>query len=265
MAHETMQGSIVVDDADAEIAIIRLSNPGRLNSMSLAMWRQLTATLGDLQRKRDLRCIVITGAGTDAFAAGSDIHEFKTDRANVAQAAAYGKMVSDGLDALANCPLPMVAMIRGTCVGGGLAIASWCDVRVCGDSSRFGVPVGKLGLVMAHAEMRGVLRLAGPAVLKEILLEGRIFNAGEALQKGLVNRIVADDEVEREALATARRIAGGAPLVARWHKKFIERLADPSPLTAAETDEAYACFGSSDYQIGFQAFVDKAVPKFRGE
>lgn len=260
-----MQGTIDVDTSDREIALVKLNNPGRLNSMSLNMWVQLTATMRELQGRADLRCIVLTGAGTDAFAAGSDIHEFRTDRANVEQAAQYGKVVSQGLDALANCALPMVAMIRGTCVGGGLAIASLCDLRICGTSSRFGVPVGKLGLVMAHAEMRGIHALAGAAVLKEILLEGRIFKSDEALRKGLVNRIVADEEVEAESVATARRIAAGAPLVARWHKKFIERLADPAPLTEAEINEGYACFGTQDYRIGFQAFMDKTVPKFKGE
>jgi enoyl-CoA hydratase/carnithine racemase len=177
----------------------------------------------------------------------------------------YGKVVSEGVEALTQCPVPMVAMIRGTCVGGGLVIAALCDIRICGESSRFGVPVNKLGLVMAHAEMRGLHALVGPVGLREILLEGRVFGAKEALRKGLVNRVVADGEVEKEALAAASRIARGAPLVARWHKKFINRLSDPAPLSEGETNEAFACFGTQDYEIGLEAFLAKTDPQFKGE
>ena len=155
-------------------------------------------------------------------------------------------------------------MINGICVGGGLEIAANCDLRICGESSRFGAPVNKLGLVMAHAELRGLLQLVGRATALEILLEGRVFGAQEAKEKGLVTRVVPDDKVEEEAYATARRIADGAPLVARWHKQFAARLADPRPLTEAEIDEGYACFGTEDFRIGYRAFLDKSKPQFKG-
>jgi enoyl-CoA hydratase/carnithine racemase len=158
----------------------------------------------------------------------------------------------------------MIAMIKGVCGGGGLEIAANCDVRICGESSRFGIPINRLGLVMAHAELRGLLALVGRATTLEILLEGRVFGAEEAREKGLVNRIVADDQVEGEAYAAAQRIAEGAPLVARWHKKFINRLVEPTPLTDEEIDEGFACFGTEDFQIGYRAFLDKVKPEFRG-
>ena len=140
--------------------------------------------------------------------------------------------------ALAACRHPLVAQIHGICVGGGLEIAALCDLRICGESSRFGAPIKNLGLVMAYPEMAPLVRLAGPAVALEILLEGRIFGAAEAKEKRLVTRVVPDAEVAAEALATAQRIAEGAPLVARWHKKFARRLADPRPLTAPSTTSA---------------------------
>ncbi len=158
----------------------------------------------------------------------------------------------------------MVAQIHGICVGGGLEIAGLADIRICGESSRFGVPINKLGLVMAYSEIGALIGLAGEAVALEILLEGRVFDATEAKDKGLVTRVVPDAEVEAEAKATARRIADGAPLVARWHKKFARRLREGRPLTAEELDEGFACYGTEDFRIGRQAFLAKAKPEFKG-
>jgi enoyl-CoA hydratase/carnithine racemase len=168
------------------------------------------------------------------------------------------------LAAIRDCRHPIVALIEGVCVGGGLEIASLCDIRICGASSRFGVPVNRLGLVMAHAELAGLVRLVGPAIAAEIVLEGRVFGADEARDKGLVTRVAADGEVEAEAYAAARRIAAGAPLVARWHKKFLRRLADPTPLSQAEIDEGFACFGTADFATGIRAFLAKTEPEFEG-
>jgi enoyl-CoA hydratase/carnithine racemase len=149
-------------------------------------------------------------------------------------------------------------------VGGGLEIAALCDIRICGEGSRFGAPIKNLGLVMAYAEMEPLVRLVGPAVALEILLEGRIFDAREAKEKGLVTRVVADADVAHEARETAERIAEGAPLVARWHKKFARRLADPRPLSDAERDECFDCFDTEDFRIGYAAFLAKRKPEFRG-
>ena len=135
---------------------------------------------------------------------------------------------------------------------------------ICGESSRFGAPIKNLGLVMAYAEMAPLMALVGRAVTLEILLEGRILDAAEALAKGLVTRIVPDGDVAAETRATAQRIAEGAPLVARWHKKFMRRLADPRPLSAAEEDECFDCFDTEDFRAGYAAFLAKTKPEFRG-
>jgi enoyl-CoA hydratase/carnithine racemase len=158
----------------------------------------------------------------------------------------------------------VVAQIHGICVGGGLEIAGLCDLRICGESSRFGVPINRLGLVMAYAEIGSLIALAGEAVALEILLEGRVFDAAEAKDKGLVTRVVADDQVEAEAKATAQRIAEGAPLVARWHKKFVRRLESGEPLLKEEIDESYACYGTEDFRTGYRAFLAKTKPEFEG-
>jgi enoyl-CoA hydratase/carnithine racemase len=252
-------------ERDGAIATVVLNNPDKLNAMSFAMWMRLGEIMRELDADESLRCIVLRGAGEKAFAAGADISEFETTRKNARVAKDYGRKIEGTMRAVQECRHPTVAMIHGVCVGGGLEVASQCDLRICGESSRFGIPINKLGLVVGYGEMGALIDLVGRAIALEILLEGRVFGAAEAKDKGLVNRIVADENVEEETLNTARRIAAGAPLVARWHKKFARRLADPRALTEAERDEGYACFDTEDYRIGFKAFLAKQKPGFKGK
>ena len=224
----------------------------------------LGAAMRELSADDALRCVVLRGAGDKAFAAGADISEFATTRADARQAKEYGELIHQTMQAVARCRHPVIALIKGACVGGGLEIAAMCDMRICGESSRFGVPIKNLGLTMGYGELQGVLAVAGRAVVLEILLEGRVFGAQEASAKRLVNRVVADTEVEREAYATAARIAAGAPLVARWHKQYIERLDATPAVTPEEWNEGYACFDSADYKTGVAAFLAKTKPQFEG-
>ena len=259
-----MSDTILVQ-RDAAIATVVLNNPAKMNALSFGMWTRLGEVMRELEADESLRCIVLRGAGEKAFAAGADIAEFETVRTNAKVSKEYGDKIEGTMRAVAECRHPTVAMIHGVCVGGGLEIASQCDLRICGASSRFGIPINKLGLVVGYGEMSALIDLVGRATALEILLEGRVFGAAEAKEKGLVNRVVADEQVEAEALAAAARIAAGAPLVARWHKKFARRLADPRPLSEAERDEGYACFDTEDYRIGFDAFLAKQKPQFKGK
>jgi len=246
------------------IATVTLNNPAKLNALNKPMWEKLGAAMGTLSADTSLRCVVLRGAGDKAFAAGADISEFARERSDSRQAKLYGALIHNTMQSVAHCLHPVIAMIRGACVGGGLEIAAMCDLRVCGESSRFGVPIKNLGLTMGYGELQGVLALAGRAVTAEILLEGRVFDAAEALHKRLVNRVVRDIDLERETYALAERVAAGAPLVARWHKQFIERLSVAPQIPQAEWDEGYACFDTEDYRIGVEAFLAKAKPRFKG-
>ncbi len=258
-----MTGSISIDRSEIT-ATVTLANPERMNALDTTTWSELEKAFVALSADDGLRCIVLRGAGDKAFAAGADVAEFATVRSNREQAVAYARITHAALQAVAHCVHPVVAQIHGACVGGGLEIASMCDMRICGESSRFGIPIKRLGLVVSYHELTSLIALVGSAATLEILLEGRVFGADEALAKGLVNRVVPDAEVEREVDATVSRIVEGAPLVARWHKRFVRRLADPAPVTDDEMDECYSCFDSEDFRIGYRAFLDKRKAAFTG-
>lgn len=251
-------------ERDGAIASVVLNRPERMNALDKAMWMRLGELMRELEADEGVRCIVLRGAGGKAFAAGADISEFANERANSAQARRYGADVAGTMRALAQCRHPTLALIEGACVGGGLLIASQCDLRLCNESARFGVPVKNLGLTEAYDELQGMMRVLGRAASLEILLEGRIWGAREAYEKGLVSRVLPDGELVAEAYGAARRVAEGAPLVARWHKKFIRRLADPRPLSDQEYAESYACFDTEDFRAGVRAFLAKEKPRFTG-
>ena len=157
-----------------------------------------------------------------------------------------------------------MAIIRGPCVGGGLQLAALCDLRIATESARFGIPVNRIGLTVDYSELAPIYRLVGEGPLLEILLEGRVFSAAEARAKGLVHRVVPDDRLDHEAALTARRIADGAPLVNRWHKKFVRRLSDPRPISQEEMRESFLCFDTNDYVTGYRAFLSKTKPVWEG-
>lgn len=245
---------------DDDIAVVTLFNPDKLNAINAAMWRQLRTVMADLSADLNLRAVIIRGEGGN-FAAGGDIEEFLTERSTPEQARRYhGEWVATALQAIAECTHPTVAAIQGNCVGGGLEIAAACDLRIAGAGARFGAPIMKLGFSMYPGELAGVLALVGAATALEILLEGRLLDATEAAQKGLVTRVVADDAVHAEALATARRMARGAPLVARAHKRLIRQMA------AAQTpaDDPFWFLETTDYAEGMAAFLAKRNPAFTG-
>lgn len=259
-----MSEIIRVEIAEA-IATVTLNRPERMNALNLPMWQGLAKAFEDLAADQNVRAIILRGVGDKAFAPGADIDEFETLRATAAQAKDYDLVMRGALNAVKAAPQPVIALIFGPCVGGALELACCCDLRISAKSGKFGVPINKISVVMAYPEIAAIRRVAGPAIAAEILLEARVFDADEAFAKGLLTRVVADDEAEAEAAATARRIANGAPLANRWHKQFLARLDDAAPVSEAELDECYAFLDTADYREGMAAFREKRRPVFTGE
>jgi len=260
-----MSGSILLT-RDGPVATVTMANPGKRNALTVAMWRELTSVMKRLSADTDLRCVVLRGEGQEAFAAGADIVEFATERDNARQGKIYHReLVFGALRAVGECTHPTVAMIHGACAGGGLELACMCDLRIAGERARFGVPINRLGFAIAWDELSALLPLVGRAVALEILVEGRVWNATEANQKGLLTRLVSDETLASETAATVERIIAGAPLVARWHKQFIRRLTPrPVALTESEIDANFDYFNTEDYRIGYDAFINKRKPRFVG-
>lgn len=251
-------------DRNDAIATVTLSNPGKLNAVDIAMWESLAEVFAQLSQDEALRCVIVRGDQGN-FAAGADIEEFPQVRNGTAQGMQYHRhTIARALDAIAGCLHPTIAAIEGVCVGGGLEIACACDLRIAAPDARFGIPVNRLGFSLAPDELRHLLQLAGQAATLEILLEGRVFPAAEARDKGLLHRIVSD--VPLEAENTAQRIAQGAPLAARANKKMVRRLtSQPPALSEQEYAEAFAILASQDYRDGVQAFLHKTKPVFQGK
>lgn len=258
-------GSVLLDYEGA-VALVTLSHPGRLNAISVSMWRDLRRIFIELSANKHLRCVVLRGEGGN-FAAGADIREFPQERASLAGVMHYHQQIlAPALDAIGACVHPVLAQIEGVCVGGGLEIASQCDLRIAGESSRFGVPINRLGFPMAPEEMRGLLTLTGRAVTLEILLEGRIFGAAQAMAKGLLTRVLPDAEVAGNVMSTARRLTKGAPLAARINKQTVARLcARSEPLTESEFRAFFDYAESHDHHEGVRAFLAGQEPVFSGD
>lgn len=255
--------SIEVSCNDNGVATVLMNRPEKRNAFTMEMYQAFGAAFSTFEADDAVRCVVVRGAGGH-FCAGSDIGGFGDDRDGRQQARDYADFTLEMTDRLKNLRHPTVACVEGVCVGGGLEIAAMCDVRIAGRSARFGVPINRIGITLDYRELEDIVAVIGHATALEILLEGRVFGAEEALSKGLVSRLVDDEAAAVEAYETAARIAEAAPLTNRWHKKFVQRLRRGGPLTSEDYDEAYACFDTEDYRLGRAAFSQKAKPAFVG-
>ena len=251
-------------EIEAHIATVRLDGPERHNVLDVEGWHALEEAVNSISKRDEFRSVVLRGTGGRAFSAGSDIACFEEQRDTPEQVRAYSDAIGSALRAIRGCRHPMVAAIEGLCIGGGLEIASCCDLRVCGESSRFGAPINRLGLTMSYDELEPLVQLLGPSSVMELLLSGDLIDANSARMVGLVNRVCPDPTVIEHTYELAASIAAGAPLVNRWHKKFVHRLQDPTPLTEEEIEEGHAAFDTEDYQTGYRAFLQKTKPSFEG-
>ncbi|MBN35664.1 MAG: enoyl-CoA hydratase [Rhodospirillaceae bacterium] len=256
----SLPDSILVDRQGA-VATITINRPEKLNAINTVTARGLSDACDMLSANDDVRVVVLRGAGDRAFGVGADISEFKDRRDDPTQAQDYEEAWGTGL---ANCRHPVIALIKGYCIGGSMGLLPETDLRIAGESSTFAIPAGRLGITYGHDDIAKLKRLVSHAHALEILLEASQFPASRALEIGLVSRVVPDDQVENEVYATAERIAANAPLSARWHKKFARRLLDPAPLNDQELAEPYLCFGTEDYDIGRTAFANRTKPDFKG-
>jgi enoyl-CoA hydratase len=246
------------------VAKVTMARPAKHNALTAEMWTALRDTFFSLAADPEVRVVILQGTGGRAFSVGADIAEFGEMRTGHAKAAVYDRVVQQAVMSVRSCPHPTIAAIRGLCVGGGLELATACDLRIATPPSLFGVPVKKLGLAVAYPELESLVRLAGASNTLELLYEGRLIPAPEALEKGLVNRVVTEEEFEDALAAVIERIVSGAPLVSRLHKRMVRRLHEAEALTEAEHDEPLTMFDTEDYQIGTRAFLEKKLPKFIG-
>lgn len=251
-----MPGKIMNSSVDG-VATVTISNEAKLNALTVAMWRELKTCFDGLAGRDDLRCVVVRGHGMKAFSAGADISEFEETRSTREQVIRFHEEdVLGCLASIADCPIPVVAAIRGMCMGGGLEIATVCDIRIAAESARLGAPVGRLGFPLAFAETQALFRLAGPTAAAELLLEGRIYSSREAYEKGIVTRVVPDDGLENEIADTVRNIAQSGLAAARSHKHQIRRLTiDSTPVSTEERMRIYEFAETDEYRQGYRAFL----------
>jgi enoyl-CoA hydratase len=258
-----MSGSVRLQPADAAgIARLVISHPGKLNALSVAMWHELRAIFDALNTAAAPPRVLLLHGDGGHFVAGGDIEEFPSFRFDEQRLRHFHEeAVAPALRAMLNCDIPVVAQIDGPCVGGGLEIAACCDLRICGRSSRFGIPIARLGFPLAPSEAQLVAQVIGPTLLRELLIEARLLGADEALARGLVSRIVDDAAVAAEALAACERIAALSPQAQRLNKRTLRQLAAGGP-SAAQRHEHFGYADSPEHREGLAAFVEKRAARF---
>jgi len=251
---------------EGHVGYVIFNNPARRNAVSLEMWEATARILDDFGKDNDVRVVVLTGAGDKAFVSGADISRFENERANEEAIARYNQTVERANAAIYDYPKPTIAMIRGFCIGGGVGLALCCDLRICSDNSKFGVPAAKLGLGYGFKGIKKLVDVVGPSFAKEIFYTARQFDAEEARAMGLVNRVVKAAELEAYVKQYADTIGENAPMTIATTKFIIgEVVKDESKRDLAKCAAMVKkCFESDDYTEGRRAFMEKRTPVFTG-
>jgi enoyl-CoA hydratase/carnithine racemase len=245
---------------------IILNNLERHNAISLEMWTAAMEAMQDFRADKSVRVVVVTGAGGKAFASGADISKFKDERQEAAAVAHYQQTTQKAYDTVLGMPIPTIAMIRGYCIGGGTALAVCCDMRICTENSKFGVPAAKLGLGYGMNRAKPLVDLIGPAYAKEMFFTGRQFTAQEAEKMGLVNRVVPDDQLQVEAFALAKSMAEGPTLALRYMKDNLDEalLFDFATACDHEAERLIRTTMTGDHREAVQAFIEKRKAVIKG-
>ena len=248
------------------VGILTFNNPERHNAVSLEMWEATKRILDGFAADDDIRVVVLTGAGGQAFVSGADISKFATERATLEASRAYNVKSDAAYTSVADFPKPTIAMIKGYCIGGGVGLAVCCDLRICSDNSRFAVPAAKLGLGYGYSGLKRLVDIVGASFAKEIFYTARQFDAQEASAMGLVNRVVPAGELEAYVKSITDMISANAPLTIKAVKFTVgEMLKDESKRNLARSVELVEqCFASRDYTDGRTAFMEKRKPVFTG-
>lgn len=261
-----MTGHVHFHAADERgVARVVIDHPGKLNALNAHMWRVLRGVFDRIAQHEDTRprVIVVQGEG-GSFVSGGDIAEFPNYRFAADTLSQFHEdIVAPALHAMWTCDVPLVAQIEGACIGGGLEIAACCDLRIAGHSSRFGVPIARLGFPMAPLEIEIVARVVGETVLREMLLEASVLTAEQALARGLVTRLVPDADVAAQSQSCAGRIAELSPQAARLNKQALRRFASGQPSTREEREPHYAYAPTDEHREGLAAFNEKRPARFR--
>jgi enoyl-CoA hydratase len=264
---ETAKTEKLLLQKDGPIGWITFNQPEKRNAVSQEMWQAMPEYVADLAADPAIRVVILRGAGETAFVAGADISQFKDRRRNASDEEEYRRISGAGSDSLARLGKPLVAMIHGFCIGGGVSIAITCDLRIAADDARFGIPAARLGLGYHYKGMEKLMSLIGPSYTKELFFTARTdFTAQDALRMGLVNQVVPKADLERFTRDYAHTMSRNAPLTQRSAKASVEQILKPE----AQRDYALLdklikdCFDSQDYQEGVKAFSEKRRPQFQG-
>ncbi|MBM3394299.1 MAG: enoyl-CoA hydratase [Betaproteobacteria bacterium] len=252
-------------ECEGAIGYIVLENLERRNAINAAMWRNMPAAIQQLVDDTGVRCIVLRGAGNMAFAAGADISEFEQQRASADSVKAYEHSIDAAHHAVETAAKPVIALIHGFCVGGGVALALSCDLRYCADNSQFAVPAARLGLGYGVRGHNRLVATVGHAAAREIMYSARRYSAQEAASIGLVNRVLPAAELDKYVRKLAADLAANAPLTMATSKTIINTLIDPQGDFSEGNELIARCMASEDYIEGRRAFMEKRKPQFKGK